>query len=70
MKKSCKVKEIDDYVNEAKTDIYVYIIVAIILLLILLYISYKVNWYYLLLVHIFFIFSLLNRIIIHNNLKK
>lgn len=70
MEKNRKVKEIDDYVNEAKTDIYVYIIVAIILFLILLYIAYKVNWYYLLLFHIFFLFSLLNRIIIHNNLKK
>ena len=70
MKEKGKIKEIDDYVNEAKTDIYVYIIVAIILFFILLYISYKVNWYYLLLFHIFFLFSLFNRIIIHNNLKK
>lgn len=70
MKEKGKIKEIDDYVNESKTDIYVYIIVAIILFFILLYISYKVNWYYLLLFNIFFLFSLFNRIIIHNNLKK
>lgn len=70
MKKNCKVKLIDDYVNEAKTDIYVYIFMAILLFFILLHISYTVNWYYLLLFDIVFSFSIFGRITIYNNLKK
>ena len=48
---------IDDYINVAKTDIYLYTVILIILFLVLLYISYRVNWYYLLLFDVLFLIS-------------
>ena len=65
-----KDKSIDDYINVAKTDIYLYLFIFIVSFLILLYISYRINCYYILLFDIIFLFSVFERIIIHNNLKK
>ena len=65
-----KDMSIDDYINVAKTDIYLYLFIFIASFLILLYISYRINCYYILLFDIIFLFSVFERIIIHNNLKK
>ena len=41
-----KDMSIDDYINVAKTDIYLYLFIFIASFLILLYISYRINCYY------------------------
>ena len=65
-----KDMSIDDYINISKTDIYLYIFISIVLCLILLYISYRVNWYYLLLFDSLFLISILRKIITYRNLKR
>lgn len=65
-----KDMSVDDYINVAKTDIYLYIVILIVLFLVLLYISYRVNWYYLLLFDGLFLISVFRRIITYRNLKK
>ena len=52
-----KDMSIDDYINVAKTDIYLYLFIFIASFLILLYISYRVNCYYILFFDIIFLFS-------------
>ena len=70
MKKLVKENNINDYIKIAKTDIYVYIIILILISLILLFISYKVNWYYLMIFCIAFPFTIINRILTYRNLKN
>ena len=65
-----KNKTINEYVNIAKTDIIVYIIMLTLISLILLFISYKVNWFYLMIFCIAFPFTIINRILTYRNLKN
>lgn len=65
-----KNKTIDDYIIEAKTDIYVYIIVAFIILFFLLFFSYKVKFYYLLIVSIFPFLSIFTKIEVYHRVKR
>ena len=65
-----KNKTIDEYVLEAKNDIYVYIIIWIIFFLILLYLAYRFDNFYLLFIDLVFLFFVFNRIIIYGNLIK
>lgn len=65
-----KKKTIDEYIEIAKTDIILYIIVLLILSLILLYISFRVNWYYLMIFSIVFSFSIINKIIVYHTLRN
>lgn len=65
-----KTKTIDEYIVEAKNDIYAYILIWIIFFLILLYFAYRFNNYYLLFIDVVFLLSVFNRVIIHSNLKK
>lgn len=68
--KIVKEKNLDDYIKIAKTDIFVYIIMLILISLILLFISYKVNWFYLMIFCIAFPFTIINRILTYRNLKN
>lgn len=65
-----KNKTIDEYILEAKSDIYVYVLIWIIFFLILLYFAYRYDNYYLLFVDAIFLISVFNRIIIYGNLIK
>ena len=65
-----KNKTIDEYVNIAKTDIIVYFIMLILISLILLFISYKINWFYLMIFCIAFPFTIINRVLTYRNLKN
>lgn len=65
-----KNKTIDEYVNIAKTDIIVYFIMLILISLILLFISYKINWFYLMIFCIAFPFPIINRVLTYRNLKN
>ena len=65
-----KNKTIDEYILEAKNDIYVYIIIWIIFFLILLYLAYRFDNFYLLFIDLVFLFFVFNRIIIYGNLIK
>ena len=65
-----KNKTIDEYILEAKNDIYVYIIIWIIFFLILLYLAYRFDNFYLLFIDLVFLFFVYNRIIIYDNLIK
>ena len=65
-----KNKTVDEYVNIAKTDILVYIIMLTLITFILLFISYKVNWFYLMIFCIAFPFTIINKILTYRNLKN
>ena len=65
-----KNKTIDEYIVEAKNDIYVYIIIWIIFFLILLYLAHRFDNFYLLFIDLVFLFFVFNRIIIYGNLIK
>lgn len=68
--KLLKEKNLDDYIKIAKTDIYVFIIMLILISLILLFISFKVNWFYLMIFCIAFPFIVINKILTYRNLKN
>lgn len=65
-----KNKTIDEYIVEAKNDIYAYILIWIIFFLILLYLAYRFDNFYLLFIDLVFLLFVFNRIIIYGNLMK
>lgn len=65
-----KEKNFYDYIKIAKTDIIVYIIMLTLITLILLFISFKVNWFYLMIFCIAFPFTIINRVLTYYNLKN
>lgn len=71
MKKNKNIKkDLDWYIEMAKCNIYVYIMMTIIVFFILLYISYKVDSYYILLFDIVLFLRKFERIETYFNLKK
>ena len=70
MTKKNKKLTIDEYIDIGKYDIFVYIIITIILFIILLYIGYKNNFYYILLLDIIMIIRIIERIDTYHTLKE
>jgi len=63
-------KSIDEYIKIAKGDVDIHLLVAIILFLILIYICYKFDSYYFLLIEMFQLIRLISRIEGYFNIKK
>lgn len=66
MKKDLKL---DDYISTAKSDVITYIIATLLIFGILLFIGYKVNFYYILLLGLIMPFRVYERISTYSNLK-
>jgi len=69
-KKEKKKLTIDEYIDIAKGDISVYVIVMVILFLVLLYIGHKYNFYYYLLFDLIMVARIFERIDTYNTLKE
>lgn len=70
MQKEIKKKKVDEYILETKTDIYVHIVMTVLIFLILLFVSYKVNWYYLLIFDAVFALCIIEKIKTYNNVRE
>lgn len=61
---------LNTYINASNIDILIYSFLLIIITIILLFISYKTHYYYILLIDIFILNSLISRIEVKFNLNK